>query len=193
MLSDTFKGDDRSLTGSYARRITLRERLWMQRFCGLRRHGWLTRIFLAASRLGDGPLWWVCALVLLATGGQAGRQAVLAGTLAIAVSIFLFKGIKHLIGRPRPHVTWPDLPCLLTPPDRFSFPSGHTMTAFAAWAAIGAFFPTVGHILLPAALLIGASRVFLGLHYPSDVVVGALLGSGLGFGAVDLLQRTGLF
>ncbi|HKK01788.1 MAG TPA: phosphatase PAP2 family protein [Desulfuromonadales bacterium] len=192
MLNELSKGGG-AIVGSYARRITLREMLFMQRFCDLRRHSWLTVLFRGASRLGDGPLWWACGLMLLVVGGPPGRRAFFAAALAIASSILLFKGIKNLIGRPRPYVTWPDLPCLLAPPDRFSFPSGHTMTAFAAWAAISAILPATSAFLLPAAVLIGASRVFLGLHYPSDVLVGALIGSGLGVGAVQLLQCQVLF
>jgi undecaprenyl-diphosphatase len=182
-----------TIVGSYARRITLREMLLMQRFSHLHRHGWLTMIFRAASRLGDGSLWWACGLVLLAVGGPPGRKAFFAAALAISSSILLFKAIKNVIGRPRPYVTWPDLPCLLAPPDRFSFPSGHTMTAFAAWSAISGILPMTSAFLLPAAAVIGASRVFLGLHYPSDVLVGALIGSGLGFGAAQLLQCQVLF
>ena len=192
MLIDTRNPYGRGLVDCCARYITPHEVLLMQRFCELRRHGWLTLLFLGASRLGDGPLWWCCGLVLLAVGGSAGRQAVLAAALAVAASILLFMGVKNLIGRPRPCATWPDLPCLLAPPDRFSFPSGHTMTAFAAASALGGGLPVLLPLLLPAALLIGASRVFLGLHYPSDVLVGALLGSGLGLGSLRLLEWSGL-
>jgi undecaprenyl-diphosphatase len=165
----------------------------MQRFCHLRRHAWLTMIFRGASRLGDGSLWWACGLVLLVAGGPPGRRAFLAAAIAISASILLFKAVKNLFGRPRPCDAWPDLTCLLAPPDRFSFPSGHTMTAFAAWSAISGVLPATSMFLLPAAVIIGASRVFLGLHYPSDVLIGALIGSGLGFGAVQLLQCQVLF
>jgi undecaprenyl-diphosphatase len=192
MLTETRNSYGRGLVACCARYITPHEVLLMQRFCDLRRHGWLTLIFLGASRLGDGALWWSCGLVLLVVGGSIGRLAVLAAALAVGASIILFMGIKQLIGRPRPCATWPDLPCLLAPPDRFSFPSGHSMTAFAAASALSGVLPVLLPPLLSAALLIGASRVFLGLHYPSDVLVGALIGSGLGLGSIHLLEWAGL-
>jgi undecaprenyl-diphosphatase len=161
MLTETRNPYGRGLVDCWARYITPHEVLLMQRFCEQRRHSWLTLLFLGASRLGDGRLWLSCGLVLLAVGGSAGRQAVLAGVLAVGASIILFKGIKNLIGRPRPCAAWPDLPCLLAPSDRFSFPSGHTMTAFAAASVLGGVLPVLLPLLLPAALLIGASRVFL--------------------------------
>jgi hypothetical protein len=65
-------------------------------------------------------------------------------------------------------------------PDKFSFPSGHTMTAFAVWAVLAEGLPLLGPPFLVMAMMIGASRIFLGMHYPTDVLVGALLGSSLG-------------
>jgi undecaprenyl-diphosphatase len=183
----------RSLVNGCSRYITPREVLLMRRFCELRRYGWLTRLFLAASRLGDGSLWWVAGIVLTVAGGSAGRRATLAAALAIGSSVLLFMALKGLIGRPRPFVAWPALTCLLAPPDRFSFPSGHTMTAFAAWAAFAGLLPGCGLLFLPAAVLIGVSRVFLGLHYPTDVLVGALLGTGLGLAAVRLVENLTFF
>lgn len=165
----------------YASRVTPLEARWMGRLCALNRHHWLRLTLVAASRLGDWPLWLVCGVVGLAVGDARLRLAVFAATLALAGSVLLFMLIKNLVGRPRPCEAWAELPCLLRAPDRFSFPSGHTMTAFAAATAYGVMAPFLLPVLLPAALLIGISRVFLGLHYPTDVLAGALLGSTLGF------------
>lgn len=164
----------------YASRITPLEARCMGRLCALNRHHWLRLTLVAASRLGDWPLWLVCGVVGLAVGDARLRLAVIAASLALAGSVLLFMLIKNLIGRPRPCEVWAELPCLLRAPDRFSFPSGHTMTAFAAATAYCEIAPFLLPVLLPAALLIGVSRVFLGLHYPTDVLAGALLGSGLG-------------
>jgi len=173
-----------SLTGQvvdyYASHVTPLEARWMGRICSLNRHNWLRLSMVGASKLGDWPLWLVSGVVLLAIGDIRLRYAVLASSGAILASVLLFMMIKNLIGRPRPCEVWADLPCLLRAPDRFSFPSGHTMTAFAAASAYGELAPELLLLFLPAALLIGLSRVLLGLHYPTDVLAGALLGSGLG-------------
>jgi undecaprenyl-diphosphatase len=73
------------------------------------------------------------------------------------------------------------LTALMAPPDKFSFPSGHTMTSFAAWSSFLITLPWLAPLVLPAAILIGLSRIYLGLHYPTDVLMGALLGSLVGY------------
>lgn len=170
------------LVDYYSRHITPKEVRMMLRFCDLRRYKPLTGLMRLASRLGDAPLWYVTAIVLLTTGGTAGRWAVAATALSILLCVSLFKILKNLIGRPRPFEVWVDLPCQMLPPDRFSFPSGHTMTAFAVCGTLAVLLPGSLAFFLPAAILIGLSRIFLGLHYPTDVLVGALLGSGIGLG-----------
>jgi undecaprenyl-diphosphatase len=174
-------------TAFFSRHVTTREVVLMQRLFDLRRFTPLTALFLLASRLGDGPLWWVTGVVLLAVGSGPTRWAVLGASLAVALSVALFTAVKNLIGRPRPYETWCDLPCLLAPPDRFSFPSGHTMTAFAVCANYAVLVPGSELFFFPVALLIGLSRVFLGCHYPTDVLAGAALGSGIGLGTARLL------
>jgi undecaprenyl-diphosphatase len=164
----------------YASHVTPLEARWMRRICSLNRHNWLRLSMVGSSRLGDWPLWLVSGVVLFAVGGTRLRCAVLASSCAIFASVLLFMAIKNLIGRPRPCEVWANLPCLLRAPDRFSFPSGHTMTAFAAASAYGALAPELLLLFLPAAVLIGLSRILLGLHYPTDVLAGALLGTGLG-------------
>mgnify|MGYP001545147622 FL=1 len=90
--------------------------------------------------------------------------------------------VKNVIGRPRPFESWQALTCMMAPPDKFSFPSGHTMTAFAVWGVLFVGLPSLSHIYLVIAVIMGVSRIFLGLHYPSDVLVGAVLGGGIGLG-----------
>ncbi len=73
------------------------------------------------------------------------------------------------------------MPCLMAAPDKFSFPSGHTMTAFSVWGALFVGMPVLSQVYLGIAIIIGLSRVFLGLHYPTDVLVGAILGGSIGY------------
>jgi undecaprenyl-diphosphatase len=174
-------------TAFFSRHVTTREVALMQRLFDLHRYAPLTALFMVASRLGDGPLWWVSGLVLLAVGTTATRWAVLGAALASLLSVALFMAVKNLIGRPRPFEAWCDLPCLLAPPDRFSFPSGHTMTAFAVCANYAVLVPGSELFFFPVAMVIGLSRVFLGCHYPTDVLAGAALGSGIGLGTARLM------
>lgn len=177
----------RNLSHSYASQITAFEVVLMERFCRLRSITWITLIFKAASRLGDGPLYISTVIFLLACNDGHLRLVALTATLAIGLSILFFMCVKNLIGRPRPFESWHVLTCLMAPPDKFSFPSGHTMTAFAVWGVLFVGTPVLSSFFLVSAILIGLSRVFLGLHYPSDVLVGALLGGGIGLGMASCI------
>ena len=75
----------------------------------------------------------------------------------------------------------------LLPPDQFSFPSGHSINAFAFALSIGLFEPSLMYGLILCALSVAISRIILGLHFLSDVVVGFLIGAGLGYGCYQLL------
>lgn len=168
----------------YALHITPVEVLIMQRFFALRRICWLKTLFIIASRLGDGPLWIMTATWLLVAGDFQTRLAVVTALLAVIISVLTFIVVKNLVGRPRPFESWQSLTCLMAAPDKFSFPSGHTMTAFAAWASLSSAIAELTLPYLLTAIVIGLSRIFLGLHYPTDVLIGALLGSGIGFATV---------
>ena len=94
-----------------------------------------------ASRGGDGWLWSAVGLVLLLFGGPRRFQALAAGFIATGMSQFAFFVMKRLFGRERPCATESHCWATLLPPDRFSFPSGHTMTAFAITFSLGSYYP----------------------------------------------------
>jgi len=170
----------KSFSAYCAEHVTPREVAVMQKLFILRSYSGLTTFFRGISRLGNGSLWWSTALILVCVGTVQTRWAVLAAAVSVGLSVSLFMLMKKLISRPRPCDVWLDIPCLMAPPDRFSFPSGHTMTAFAVYAAYAELLPGSSVFFLPVAILMGLSRVVLGLHYPTDVLVGALLGTALG-------------
>jgi undecaprenyl-diphosphatase len=140
---------------------------------------WIRLWAIAATRAGDGWLWYLAGLAVLLFGGNARLAADAAAGSAAIVGIGIFISLKKISGRKRPCEIEPHVWAKLLPPDQFSFPSGHTITAFAVAIAIGDFFPMFFFPLLFCAVSIAASRILLGMHFLSDVLVGALLGTGL--------------
>jgi undecaprenyl-diphosphatase len=127
-------------------------------------------------------------LAILLFGGEPRFQALGAAGVSAALSILLFGWLKRLTGRRRPCQIEPHCWATLLPPDRFSFPSGHTMTAFAVAIPMALFYPTLAIGLFFCALSIAMSRILLGMHFLSDVVAGALIGTGLGYLAYFAFQ-----
>jgi undecaprenyl-diphosphatase len=142
---------------------------------------WVRLYSISATRGGDGWLWYAMGLVVVVLGGKTRFEAVGAAGLSSVLSILLFLGLKRLTGRRRPCQIEPHCWATLLPPDQFSFPSGHTMTAFAVAIPLSLFYPTLSIGLLFCALSIAMSRILLGMHFLSDVVAGALIGTGLGY------------
>jgi undecaprenyl-diphosphatase len=140
---------------------------------------WIRLWAISATRAGDGWLWYLAGLLVLLFGGESRFAAGAAAGSAALVGSCIFVAIKKLSGRKRPCAIEPHCWARLLPPDQFSFPSGHTITAFAVAVSLSAFYPALTAPLLFCAVSIAVSRILLGMHFLSDVVVGALLGSGL--------------
>lgn len=140
---------------------------------------WVRFWAILATRAGDGWLWYLIGLSILIFGGDSRLTAIAGAASAAIVGIGVFKALKHISGRRRPCDIEPHCWAKLLPPDQFSFPSGHTITAFAVSVCLGEFYPVLLAPLLFCALSIATSRILLGMHFLSDVVVGALLGTGL--------------
>ena len=137
---------------------------------------WVRVFFKTASRLGDGVIWYALILALPLLYGDEGLRVAAIMLATGAVGLALYKFLKRTFVRERPFIRHAGISLAGAPLDRYSFPSGHTLHAVAfTWLAVAAF-PVLGFVLLPLALAIAASRVVLGLHYPTDVLVGALLG-----------------
>ena len=140
---------------------------------------WIRFWAIAATRAGDGWLWYLTGLAILLFGGDTRFTAIAAAGSAAIVGVGIFVSLKKISGRKRPCEYEPHCWAHLLPPDQFSFPSGHTITAFAVAVTAGAFYPILLPILLFCALSIAISRILLGMHFLSDVIVGAVLGTGL--------------
>ncbi len=150
---------------------------------------WLRIWMMASTRGGDGWLWWAMGAFVAVFGGHERFWAILAAALAVGLGILLFRRLKRAIGRKRPCAMEPHCWATLLPPDQFSFPSGHTITAFAITLALTQFYPVMLPGLLFCAASVAASRILLGMHFLTDVLVGAVIGSSIGFVVADVAVR----
>lgn len=145
---------------------------------------WLRLWMIAATRCGDGWLWYGIGAAVALFGGPERFAALLVTAIAVGSGIGLFLKLKRAFGRKRPCAMEPHCWATLLPPDQFSFPSGHTITAFAIAVALGAFYPSIRPELLFCAASVACSRILLGMHFLSDVIAGGILGAGLGYSSV---------
>lgn len=133
-------------------------------------------LFRIASRLGDGVFWYALMAALLLRYQSEALPAVL-HMLAVGLACtVIYKLIKGKTLRPRPFNVYPSIVCVGKTLDQFSFPSGHTLHAVAFSIVAVAYFPALFWLVWPFTMLVGMSRPILGLHYPSDVLAGAILG-----------------
>ena len=133
--------------------------------------------FRIASRLGDGLIWYVLMIALPLVYGTRGLRVSLAMLATGAAGLVVYKILKRTFVRERPFIRHAGISLAQAPLDRYSFPSGHTLHAVSfTWQGCAAF-PELMPVLVPLALAIAASRIVLGLHYPTDVLVGAALGA----------------
>jgi undecaprenyl-diphosphatase len=121
-------------------------------------------------------------------GNPRWKLACVSALVAAGIALIADQAVSHVWERPRPFVAHPDLTHLLSAPTPDpSFPSDHAAAAFAIAFAVLAFSRRAGALFLVAATLIGLSRIVLGMHYPSDVLAGAVVG----LGAATLVTRFG--
>lgn len=170
------------LVGAADRRLMKR---WMRR-----RSAPVDRLLTLLTRAADhSVLWMVIAALEGSAGGGRGRRAAQRGLLALAFTSATVNGpFKLLFGRRRPA----GLHRLKRLPRSSSFPSGHSASAFAFAVASSRELPPTGVLVLPLAAGVAYSRVYLGVHYPTDVVAGALFGAAAGMAARPAASRLGM-
>jgi undecaprenyl-diphosphatase len=132
---------------------------------------WVRAYVISSTRVGDGWLWYATGLAILLFGGEHRFEALGAAGISATLSVLLFLCLKRLAGRSRP--------CQIEP--QFSFPSGHTMTAFAVTIPLALFYADLTAGLLFCAFSIAVSRILLGMHFLSDVIAGAAIGALIGY------------
>ncbi|MFC6671214.1 phosphatase PAP2 family protein [Marinobacterium aestuariivivens] len=128
------------------------------------------------SRIGDGILYVLLGALLALFEPEDGGRFLQAGLLAFGIELPSYLVLKNLIRRDRPCDRFEDFAAYIQPSDRFSFPSGHAAAAFTFAAVMATYYPSLLLPLYMLAGLIGAARVMLGVHYPSDILAGAMLG-----------------
>jgi YegS/Rv2252/BmrU family lipid kinase len=146
----------------------------------------LTRLSNAANR---SVLWIALAALIAILAGRRGQRAALRGVVSIGITSALVNlPFKYLARRDRPPIRRGDRPLPISLPGSFSFPSGHSASAFAFAAGVGLEEPRLLLPLLPLAAAIAYSRVHLRVHYPFDVVAGAAIGVGMGVASGPLIR-----
>ena len=135
--------------------------------------------FSMVSRLGDGVFWYCLMLFLPLLFGSDALLVSLKMSLAGVIGLLIYKWIKLLTERARPFTVSSTIALGTAPLDQYSFPSGHTLHAVSFSLIAIHYYPMLGWLLIPMAFLIALSRVVLGLHYPTDVLAGAVIGTTL--------------
>lgn len=149
----------------------------------------LRHFTIALNRLSNGALYPLLAVLLLLVFGREILPAVLIALSSVVLAHIIYPFVKRLCCRARPFERDSSIPSLLKPLDKHSFPSGHAMTATAAFMPLSAALPSLLPVAVVAVTMIGWARLAAGHHYPSDVVAGILLGSVTsGAGTIWLLH-----
>ena len=151
--------------------------LWLNHTQGCHYH----RLLRWISKTGDGPLYLVIGILLILFNATDALLFFKVALLAYAIDVSLYLILKNSIKRNRPTDKLSNYTALITPSDKFSFPSGHTAAAFLFALLISNFYPPYTTGVFIWASLVGFSRVLLGVHFPGDIAAGALLGTSCAY------------
>lgn len=150
---------------------------------------WLDWFMILVTRLGDkGFLWMVIAICFLLFRKTRNCGILMIVSMALC---FLFGNLvlKNLFARERPFMYAPEIILKISAPKDYSFPSGHTMNSFSAASVIYFHYKKIGMIAMGMAMLIAFSRMYLFVHFPTDILGGILVGSGIAFYTVKMTRK----
>ncbi|MGA1844234.1 MAG: phosphatase PAP2 family protein [bacterium] len=150
-------------------------------FNGISRWKAFERLFAMISRLGNGIFWYALMVFMIILDRHLGLRASVHMGIAALIGVLIYEILKNNMVRQRPYISWKEIKQGTAPLDLYSFPSGHTLQASLFTIIAVFYYPALALILIPFTILIALSRIILGLHYPSDVFVGALIGMSLAY------------
>ncbi|HYE37388.1 phosphatase PAP2 family protein [Methylocaldum sp.] len=145
----------------------------------------LVRCARCISKTGDGHLYLILALALAWTRQPTESVLLTCLLLGFAIERPVYFILKNLCRRDRPQAAL-NIPSFIIPSDRFSFPSGHTSAAFLVATLLSFFHPAIMPLLIAWAVLMGMARVVLGVHFPTDTLIGALMGTLLALLSLEI-------
>ncbi len=156
------------------------------RTCAAARRTHLARAAVVVTWLGNGTLYLVLAVALVAVAGRTSARTLALAAVAGAISHLVYPAIKRFAARPRPFEHRAGPAAASTPLDAFSFPSGHLMTFAATTTPVVMRWPELWLAALGLWLVLAWSRVATGHHYPSDLLGGTLLGVAVALGVTGV-------
>ena len=139
------------------------------------------------SHTGNGYYYPLLPLLIYFAAPEKALPFFFAALVAYGLELPLYKLLKSLIKRDRPCESLENVHKRITPSDRFSFPSGHTAAAFVIVVLVGHFFPWLSLPAILWASLVGFSRIYLGVHYPTDILAGMTVGVLCGLSGLAII------
>ena len=143
--------------------------------------------FRGVSRLGDGAFWYILIFSLPLFNGMQGITQMVYVSLTGLVSVGIYKALKAHLIRERPYISFGSIVAHTQPLDKYSFPSGHSMNAACLAVLLSSCEILLVEVTAVFAALVAMSRVILGMHYPSDVIIGLTLGCTVAYAGLAVL------
>lgn len=150
----------------------------------------MTIIMKSITRLGDNGCLWIALAIVLLVMGKTRRIGITSAVALIITFLTVNLGIKNIVARVRPYEVIDGLTNLVEKQHDFSFPSGHAAHAFAVGVVIFIMMPKkIGVPVLIISILMAYSRLYIGVHYPTDVIAGAIIGTVIAFFSIFIVNK----